>query len=131
MTWGIHIFSVFVKERREMEGHAGTGHEFDYVVVIDFEATCDEGNTGFTRESQEVIEFPWVVVDLHNGVVCDQKRVYVKPEWTKELSAFCVEKTGITNDNLQDAPDLVEALSQFDLYVNDNFISKGTLSLPF
>src|SRR5689334_17428470 len=112
-----------------MEGHSRV-HEYDYLVVIDFEATCDEGNTGFTRENQEVIEFPWVVVDLHNGAIYEQKQLYVKPEWTKELSNFCVQKTGITTDKVQGAPYLVDALAQFDLYVNDNFIVKGRPFTP-
>jgi hypothetical protein len=33
---------------------------YDYLVVIDFEATCDEGeNPQVTRANQEIIEFPW------------------------------------------------------------------------
>ncbi len=33
---------------------------YDYLVVVDFEATCDEGdNPVVTRENQEIIEFPW------------------------------------------------------------------------
>ena len=115
---------VYVREK-SMEGDSRQVHEFDYLLVIDLEATCDEGNPGFSRENQEVIEFPWVVVDLLSGAVLDQKQLYVKPEWTKELSNFCVEKTGITNDKLQDAPYLVDVLTQFDLYVTENFLAKG------
>lgn len=36
------------------------GPLYDYLVVVDFEATCDEGeNPKVTRANQEIIEFPW------------------------------------------------------------------------
>lgn len=34
---------------------------YDYLAVIDFEATCEENNPGFRHE---IIEFPVVLVDV-------------------------------------------------------------------
>jgi ERI1 exoribonuclease 2 len=34
--------------------------QFDFFIIIDFEATCQESNTHFV---QEIIEFPAVLVD--------------------------------------------------------------------
>jgi len=99
---------------------------FSHLVVIDFEATCDQGdNPKVTRETQEIIEFPWVVIDLAQGAVVDQRQIYVKPEWSSGLTDFCVQLTGITWEQLQNAPSLLEALAEFDAYVHENFIQKG------
>jgi inhibitor of KinA sporulation pathway (predicted exonuclease) len=102
-------------------------HEIDYLVCVDFEATCDEGPTPtVTRENQEIIEFPWVVVDLRARIVVDRRQLYVKPEWSHELTRFCIDTTGITPDKLANAPYLVDAIAQFDVYVHEHFVSKGT-----
>eukprot|EP01103_Thecamoeba_quadrilineata_P015118 TRINITY_DN467_c0_g1_i2.p1 TRINITY_DN467_c0_g1~~TRINITY_DN467_c0_g1_i2.p1 ORF type:complete len:472 (+),score=49.63 TRINITY_DN467_c0_g1_i2:26-1417(+) len=99
---------------------------FEYLVIIDFEATCDEGpNPAVTRENQEIIEFPWMVADLDSGKVVDQKQLFVKPEWSKELTTFCKNLTGITDDMLRGAPHLEEVIKQFDNYVYSNFINNN------
>jgi len=101
-------------------------HEFDYLVVIDFEATCDEGDQPkVTRDNQEIIEFPWVVIDLVNQQIIDKRQIYVRPEWTSSLTPFCIKLTGITDDKLADAPLLHEAMSQFDGYVDECFTQRG------
>lgn len=41
------------------EGLVGT--QFDYLVVIDYEATCQDNNEHFVHE---IIEFPAVLVDV-------------------------------------------------------------------
>lgn len=35
---------------------------FDYLIIIDFEATCQENNLNYNHE---IIEFPAVLVDCH------------------------------------------------------------------
>lgn len=40
--------------------------KYKYLVVIDFEATCSETNENFVHE---IIEFPAVLVDVHNQAV--------------------------------------------------------------
>ncbi|CAG5132860.1 unnamed protein product, partial [Candidula unifasciata] len=40
--------------------------QFDFLVVIDFEATCAQYNDDFV---QEIIEFPAVLVDIRYQVV--------------------------------------------------------------
>lgn len=36
---------------------------YDYLIVIDFEATCQENNLNYNHE---IIEFPAVLVDCHS-----------------------------------------------------------------
>lgn len=76
---------------------------FRYLVVIDFEATCDYGmyppssplwSSGFwltvlvlapnplvNTRTAEIIEFPWVVIDTTTFKIIDKHQIYVKPDF--------------------------------------------------
>lgn len=75
---------------------------YDYICVIDFEATCEEGNQ--PDYIHEIIEFPIVLVNTHTLEIEDTFQQYVKPEIKRELSDFCINLTGITQD-IVDAAD--------------------------
>jgi ERI1 exoribonuclease 2 len=66
--------------------------EFQYFVVIDFEATCDKEKN---PQPQEIIEFPSVLVNSMTGQVEDYFQIYVRPTCNQLLSDFCKELTGI------------------------------------
>ena len=67
---------------------------FDYLVVIDFEATCiGRDNEEFC---QEIIQFPAVLVDVKTLSIKDEFCVYVKPVVNPKLSEYCTNLTGIT-----------------------------------
>jgi len=101
---------------------------FDYLVVVDLEATCDEGvNPKITPKTQEIIEFPFVVMDLHRKPtekeiqernldfnIMHRSQRFVKPEWSKNLTPFCTQLTGITWEKLESAPPLEIVISQVD-----------------
>merc|ERR1712004_829861 len=54
----------------------GTPH-FNHLLVIDFEATCQEHNpAGF---KYEIIEFPVILVDTHKRKVVGEFHAYVRP----------------------------------------------------
>lgn len=96
---------------------------YDYICVVDFEATCEEDNP--SDFLHEIIEFPMVLINTHtlqivssaSGWECffiilkskeiysvlnmfpvqvDTFQEYVKPELNPQLSDFCVTLTGIT-----------------------------------
>ena len=66
-----------------------------YLAVLDFEATCWSD-----KPDHEIIEWPTVVVDLQTLEVVDEFRVFVRPKRQPVLSAFCIELTGITQDQV-------------------------------
>ena len=72
--------------------------EFQYFVVIDFEATCDKEKN---PHPQEIIEFPSVLVNSSTGQLEDQFQVYVRPSHNQQLSDFCKELTGIQQTQVQ------------------------------
>ncbi|KAJ3319709.1 ERI1 exoribonuclease 3 [Boothiomyces sp. JEL0866] len=82
-----------------------------YILVLDFEATCGEG---IGNHNQEIIEFPIVVVDVATLKVVDEFHTYVKP--TTQLLPFCTELTGITQDQVENAPSLSQVLPQAEAF---------------
>lgn len=71
--------------------------EFDYLVVLDFEWTCDD--TGILAGGSEIIEFPSVLLRLKPGGISEivaEVQLYVRPERNPALTNFCKDLTGIT-----------------------------------
>lgn len=66
--------------------------DFQYFVVIDFEATCDKENI---PHPQEIIEFPSVIVSSSTGKLEACFQTYVRPSCNQVLSDFCKDLTGI------------------------------------
>lgn len=66
--------------------------EFQYFVVIDFEATCDKDKN---PHPQEIIEFPSVIVSSVTGQLEACFQTYVRPTCNQNLSEFCRDLTGI------------------------------------
>ncbi len=69
----------------------------DYIVVLDFEATCDERNS---PSPQEVIEFPSVLVSMQTLDPVDEFVSFVRPQHHPELTRFCMELTGIKQEQV-------------------------------
>ncbi|XP_035466728.2 3'-5' exoribonuclease 1 [Scophthalmus maximus] len=74
---------------------------YDYICVVDFEATCEENNP--SDFLHEIIEFPMVLINTHTLEIVDTFQEYVKPESNPTLSDFCVKLTGITQKMVDDA----------------------------
>ena len=67
---------------------------YDYVCVIDFEATCTE--TRALDYPHEIIEFPLVLVNMRTLQIEDATSFYCRPTTNPLLTKFCTELTGIT-----------------------------------
>ncbi|KAG7235960.1 hypothetical protein INR49_001698 [Caranx melampygus] len=74
---------------------------YDYICVVDFEATCEEDNP--SDFLHEIIEFPMVLINTHTLEIVDTFQEYVKPELNPQLSDFCVKLTGITQKMVDEA----------------------------
>ncbi len=82
--------------------------KLDRVLVIDVECTCWE-ELPPRRQTSEIIEIGLCVVDLQLLRRLERRSIMVKPMMS-ELSDFCTQLTGITNDMVVDAPPLEEAV---------------------
>ncbi|XP_077565702.1 3'-5' exoribonuclease 1 [Stigmatopora nigra] len=83
---------------------------YDYICVVDFEATCEEDNPrDFVHE---IIEFPMVLINTRTLEIAGTFREYVKPELCSKLSDFCVKLTGITQETVNAAQPFPLVLKQ-------------------
>jgi ERI1 exoribonuclease 3 len=80
----------------------------DYLCVLDFEATCNDKGPG--PSPQEIIEFPTLLLNVENGKVEDVFHYYIRPDVHPQLSSFCTELTGITQETVDAGISLKETL---------------------
>ncbi|XP_073121292.1 uncharacterized protein [Henckelia pumila] len=98
--------------------------DFQYFVVIDFEATCDKV---WGRHPQEIIEFPSVIVNGSTGQLEACFQIYVRPTGNRILSDFCKDLTGIQQTQVNNGITLSEALLKHDNWLE----SKGIKNTKF
>ncbi|EGC35419.1 hypothetical protein DICPUDRAFT_33426 [Dictyostelium purpureum] len=73
---------------------------FKYLIVLDFEATCEKDQK---FPNQEIIEFPSVIVNTETLEIVSTFREYCKPLIVPKLTAFCTELTGIKQETVDNA----------------------------
>lgn len=71
-----------------------------YLLVLDFEATCDDTGRVVPREESEIIEFPTLLYDLDEDKVQATFHEYVRPVRHETLTQFCTQLTGIEQVSL-------------------------------
>jgi len=89
---------------------------FPYYVVLDFEATCNEVNP--PDFPHEIIEFPAVLVNTEKLAIVDHFQVFVKPVINPILTPFCKSLTGIEQEQVDNAAEFPEVLSQFEEWLS-------------
>ncbi|CAD7702052.1 unnamed protein product [Ostreobium quekettii] len=103
--------------------------KFDYFVVYDFEATCNKSKQLIP---QELIEFSCVVVDGHSlDILPISFQEYVRPSVHPVLDPFCVELTGISQAQVDDALPLQAVLQRHEQWLEDNgVLAEGKAFTP-
>ncbi|KAF5368319.1 hypothetical protein D9758_002177 [Tetrapyrgos nigripes] len=90
---------------------------FDAFLVLDFEGTCTE--TSSFDYPNELIEFPVILMRWKDKdssgkaselVVVDQFHSFIRPTWKPKLTEFCTKLTGITQYQVDIAPDFFSVL---------------------
>lgn len=91
---------------------------FDYLIIVDFEATCEEKTE--PNFNHEIIEFPAVLVDCRSGEIVKKWREYVKPVLNPTLSEFCKNLTGISQETVDSAEPFPKVLKHFENWLSQN-----------
>jgi len=73
----------------------------------------------------EVIEFPWVVIDVANKSIVESKVVYVKPECCAELGDRCKALSGLDEATLASGSTLQACVKEFNDYLFKQFTSEN------
>jgi len=99
---------------------------FDCFAVLDFEATCQDDSYG-RLEPQEIIELPIVLVHAKTGRKLSEFREYVQPVHHPQLTDFCTQLTGITQETVDAGLTWPLALAQAQAWL-DKQLSEQSLS---
>ncbi|KAF7662370.1 hypothetical protein LDENG_00237430 [Lucifuga dentata] len=97
---------------------------FSYLIVIDFESTCWREKNNY---SQEIIEFPAVLLNTSTGEVESEFHTYVQPQEHPILSDFCTELTGITQMQVEAGIPLHICLSRFSRWLQTLQLQMGVV----
>ncbi|KAK6119193.1 hypothetical protein DH2020_047067 [Rehmannia glutinosa] len=100
--------------------------DFQYFVVIDFEATCDKEKN---PHPQEIIEFPSVIVSSITGQLEACFQTYVRPTCNHVLSDFCKDLTGIQQLQVDRGVTLSEALLRHDKWLEKKGIKNTNFAV--
>ncbi|KAJ7109163.1 ribonuclease H-like domain-containing protein [Mycena epipterygia] len=96
---------------------------YDAFLLLDVEATCQKGSD--FNYPNEIIEFPVCLMRWkdRNGdkasqlEIIEEFRSFVKPSWRPNLSDFCTELTGITQEQVDAAPQFPAMLRSFRAFL--------------
>ncbi|GFO05084.1 eri1 exoribonuclease 3 [Plakobranchus ocellatus] len=94
---------------------------FDYFLVLDFEATCDNEKP---PKPQEIIEFPVLKVNARTYAVDSIFHQYVRPLHNPHLTPFCTELTGIVQEMVDNQECFSEVMKNFNQWME----SEGLLN---
>lgn len=100
--------------------------DFQYFVVIDFEATCDREKI---PHPQEIIEFPSVIVSSVTGQLEACFQTYVRPTCNHLLTDFCKDLTGIQQMQVDRGVPLSEALLRHDKWLEKKGIKNTNFAV--
>ncbi|KAM4096417.1 hypothetical protein ACJW30_08G103600 [Castanea mollissima] len=122
----IHLQDYYVRMSSQGYQPGFQFQEFQYFVVIDFEATCDKEKY---PHPQEIIEFPSVIVNSMTGQLEDCFQIYVRPTCNQLLSDFCKELTGIQQAQVDKGVLLSEALLLHDKWLEGKGIKHANFAV--
>ena len=83
----------------------------EYYLVVDLEATCDDGGQ-VPRDRSEIIEIGAVLVEGKKLEPVAEFASFVKPVLHPKLTRFCMELTTITQEQVDTAPGFVEVAAK-------------------
>ena len=87
-----------------------------YLVVVDFECTCEDQEEPFVHE---IIELPAVLLDTISRREVRHFHAFVKPTERPVLSEFCTRLTGIDQATVDNAEPLDRVLVKFCAWLDE------------
>jgi ERI1 exoribonuclease 3 len=103
-----------------MESNKTDITEYDYLLILDFEAQCvEEGRLN----CQEIIEFPVLIIDVKQQKVLDNYfHYYIRPTVYPILTDFCTDLTGIEQHQVEAGILIDDALKRLHEFLEVNNI---------
>ncbi|KAG8159570.1 hypothetical protein KVR01_010207 [Diaporthe batatas] len=91
----------------------------DRYVVIHVATTCDEHGVYVTKDSAEVIEIGWILVDAKTLEELHHESVLVKPINTP-ITPLCTSLTTLTWEHVRNAGTFRDAINRFDTFASEH-----------
>lgn len=88
---------------------------FSKLLILDFEATCENNDSSWPNE---IIEFPVILFDTQSLEIEAEFHQYVRPTINPTLTQFCKGLTGITQEQVDHGvllADCLEVCSVLDI----------------
>lgn len=105
---------------------------FNYHLIVDLEATCCNDHS-FPKDEMEIIEIGAVMVLNETLEIISEFQTFVRPLRHPQLTDFCKELTSISQADVDDAPDFIEAMLAFQKWTDSfrrfDFCSWGNYDL--
>ncbi|GAM36345.1 hypothetical protein TCE0_018r05364 [Talaromyces pinophilus] len=98
--------------------------KLDRYIVIHVATTCDEHGVYVTKDSAEVIELGWILLDTKNCDELHRESILVKPVNTP-ITPLCTSLTTLTWENVRNAGSFRDAVNRFDAFAQEHLISKN------
>ncbi|KAL1297783.1 hypothetical protein AAFC00_006319 [Neodothiora populina] len=100
------------------------GGNLDRYVVIHVATTCDEHGVYVTKDSAEVIELGWILLDSKNCDEITRDSVLVKPVNTP-ITPLCTSLTTLTWEHVRNAGSFRDAINRFDAFAQEHLIANN------
>ncbi|CAG7978607.1 unnamed protein product [Penicillium nalgiovense] len=97
--------------------------KLDRYIVIHVATTCDEHGVYVTKDSAEVIELGWILLDTKTCEELHRESVLVKPVNTP-ITPLCTSLTTLTWEHVRSAGTFRDAISRFDAFAQEHLTSK-------
>mmetsp|Transcript_14001 Transcript_14001/g.33945 ORF Transcript_14001/g.33945 Transcript_14001/m.33945 type:complete len:329 (-) Transcript_14001:1167-2153(-) len=108
--------------RKRKRGLDRTPQEYEHLVVLDFEWTCDDKRA--VRPRAEIIEFSCVLVSTRRpAAIVAEFQQYCKPEINPVLTRFCTALTGIRQEQVSNGATLAVAIERFHAWLEGHGIA--------
>uniref|UniRef100_A0A8C4S932 ERI1 exoribonuclease family member 3 n=1 Tax=Erpetoichthys calabaricus TaxID=27687 RepID=A0A8C4S932_ERPCA len=123
-----HWLFINCRSQGTTVGMAGLQQQnFQYFLVLDFEATCDTTPI----HPQEIIEFPILKVNSNTMEIESTFHTYVQPVHHPHLTPFCTQLTGIIQSMVDGQPTLQQALQKVNNWMADEGLLNPNVSSAF
>lgn len=98
-------------------------------IIFDIEASCEDRKIN-PHYNMETIEIG--AVKVRQGKIVDTFEILIRPEYVDKLTDYCIELTGITFADLENAPVFSQAILEFyDFIYGCNIYSSGDFDRKF
>ncbi|KAL8704659.1 MAG: hypothetical protein Q9201_002193 [Fulgogasparrea decipioides] len=93
----------------------------DRYVVIHVATTCDEHGVYVTKDSAEVIELGWIMLDAKTCDEMYRESILVKPVNTP-ITPLCTSLTTLTWEHVRTAGSFRDAINRFDTFAQEQLL---------